>query len=56
MQLRMFSRNTENEDLAVQLEVFEDIRSEDDEELMCQGGLSLNSHLDVFHALFYKAT
>eukprot|EP00118_Oscarella_pearsei_P020704 m.225838 g.225838 ORF g.225838 m.225838 type:complete len:1192 (+) comp40023_c1_seq2:2428-6003(+) len=49
-------RNTESEDLAIQLEVFEDIRAEDDEELTLEGGISLNSHLDIFYALFYKVS
>ena len=47
-------RHNDDEDLLVQLDVFEEQRLEDDEELSSPEGVNLTSHLDVFHALFRK--
>lgn len=47
-------RHEDDEDLLVQLDVFEEQRLEDEEELSCPEGVNLTSHLDVFHALFRK--
>lgn len=42
--------------MLVQLDVFEEQRLEDEEELSCPEGVNLTSHLDVFHALFRKVS
>ena len=47
-------RHDNDEDLLVQLDVFEEQRLEDEEELSSPEGVNLTSHLDVFHALFRK--
>ena len=48
------TRHNDDEDLLVQLDVFEEQRLEDEEELSSPEGVNLTSHLDVFHALFKK--
>ena len=47
-------RLTTNEDLATQIEVFEDTQTEDDSYMTMPGGVDLNSHEDIFNALFSK--
>ena len=47
-------RHNDDEDLLVQLDVFEEQRLEDEEDLSSPEGVNLTSHLDVFHALFKK--
>ncbi|XP_068701516.1 inverted formin-2-like isoform X1 [Montipora foliosa] len=49
-------RHDDDEDLLVQLDVFEEQRLEDEEELSSPEGVNLTSHLDVFHALFRKVS
>jgi hypothetical protein len=44
-------RNEEDDDLLVQIDVFEDQRYNDEDEF---GGINLNNHNDVFQALFQK--
>lgn len=48
----MFYRNEEDEDLLVQIDVFEEQRLNDEDDL--NTGVNLNSHNDVFQALFQK--
>lgn len=47
-------RLSTNEVLATQIEVFEESQAEDDENMTMPGGVDLNSHEDVFSALFTK--
>ena len=47
-------RHEEDEDLTVQLDVFEEQRLDDEDELITPDGVDLTSHLDVFHALFQR--
>mgnify|MGYP001794292106 CR=1 FL=1 len=47
-------RYHDDEDLSVQLDVFEEQRLEDEEELLTPEGVNLTSHLDVFHELFKR--
>lgn len=47
-------RHIDDEDLAVQLDVFEDQRLEDDDEQVTPEGVDLTSHIDVFHAIFKR--
>ena len=47
-------RHLDDDDLLVQLDVFEEQRLEDEEDLSTPEGINLTSHLDVFHALFKK--
>ena len=44
-------RNEEDDDLLMQIDVFEDQRLNDEDEF---GGINLNNHNDVFQALFQK--
>ena len=47
-------RHNDDEELLVQLDVFEEQRLEDEDDLSSPEGVNLTSHLDVFHALFRK--
>ena len=47
-------RHNDDEELLVQLDVFEEQRLEDEDDLNSPEGVNLTSHLDVFHALFKK--
>ena len=47
-------RYNDDEELLVQLDVFEEQRLEDEDDLSTPEGVNLTSHLDVFHALFRK--
>ena len=47
-------RLTTNEVLATQIEVFEDSQTEDDASITMPGGVDLNSHEDIFNALYTK--
>lgn len=47
-------RLSTNEVLATQIEVFEESQGEDDANMTIPGGVDLNSHQDVFSALFTK--
>ena len=47
-------RYNDDEELLVQLDVFEEQRLEDEDDLSSPEGVNLTSHLDVFHALFRK--
>lgn len=49
-----FCRHNDDEELLVQLDVFEEQRLEDEDDLSSPEGVNLTSHLDVFHALFRK--
>lgn len=48
------SRKTESDDLdlVVQLDVFDDKKVADEEQFSGPRGVDLNNHIDVFHALF----
>ena len=49
----------EDEDLAIQLDCFDEQKLQDDDELMAlhpNDGIDLNSHSDVFHAIFNKVS
>ena len=43
-------------DLTVQLDVFDEQKANDDEALPGPQGVDLNSHLDVFHAVFKQVS
>ena len=43
-----------NEVLATQIDVFEETQAEDDSHVIMPGGVDLNSHEDIFNALFIK--
>ena len=49
----MFYRRSDpgDSDLTVQLDVFDQWKANDDEQLPEADGVDLNSHLDVFHAI-----
>ena len=47
-------RHTTNEQLDTQMEVFEESRVEDNNNVIMPGGVDLNSHEDIFNALFVK--
>lgn len=47
-------RLSTNEVLATQIEVFEESQAEDDSQMTMPGGIDLNSHEDIFNALFTK--
>ncbi|MEE6493857.1 hypothetical protein FKM82_016955 [Ascaphus truei] len=50
-------RDLEDEDLLIQTIVFEEAKSEDDEELLrIYGGIDLNNHQEVFSTLFNKVS
>ncbi|XP_078369378.1 LOW QUALITY PROTEIN: inverted formin-2-like [Oculina patagonica] len=49
-------RHNDDEELLVQLDVFEEQRLEDEDDLSSPEGVNLTSHLDVFHALFRKVS
>ncbi len=40
--------------LATQIDVFEETQVEDDSHVIMPGGIDLNSHEDIFNALFVK--
>lgn len=48
------SRHVAEEPLATQVEVFEEGQAEDREHLDMPGGLDINSHEDMFNAVFGK--
>lgn len=50
----IYRRHNDDEELLVQLDVFEEQRLEDEDDLNSPEGVNLTSHLDVFHALFRK--
>ena len=43
-------------DLAVQLDVYDQYKGNDDDELPGPEGVDLNSHLDVFHAVLKQVS
>ena len=45
-------QDTDNPDLTVQLDVFEQWKTNDDEQLTAPDGVDLNDPLNVFHAVF----
>lgn len=47
-------RLSTNEVLATQVDVFEESQAEDESHMTMPGGLDLNSHQDIFNALFTK--
>lgn len=48
-------RNLEDADLLIQLEAFEEAKTEDEEELQREsGGVDMSSHQAVFASLFHK--
>ncbi|XP_048589665.1 inverted formin-2 isoform X2 [Nematostella vectensis] len=49
-------RHLDDDDLAVQIDVFEERRLDDDDELMLPEGVNLTSHIDVFHAVFKRVS
>ncbi|KAM5129237.1 inverted formin-2 isoform 2-T2 [Mantella aurantiaca] len=50
-------RDLEDEDLLVQVYVFEEAKSEDDEDLLkLYGGIDMNNHQEVFSTLFNKVS
>ena len=40
----------------MQLDVFEEQRIQDEEELTCEGGVDLNNPMQVFNALFLEVS
>ena len=49
-------QDTDNPDLTVQLDVFEQWKTNDDEQLTAPDGVDLNDHLNVFHAVFKQVS
>lgn len=47
----IYSRHTTDNELRIQLDVFEDERLKDQDDYITAEGVDLNSHVDVFHAL-----
>ena len=47
----IITRTEEDDDLLLQIDVFEDQRNSDEDEY---GGINLNNHNDVFQAIFQK--
>lgn len=52
----MLHRHSEDGDLNVQIDLFDDIRRQDDEEMSVPGGIDVDSHLDMFNAVFCKVS
>ncbi|GAB1297827.1 Inverted formin-2 [Apodemus speciosus] len=51
------SRDLEDADLLIQLEAFEEVKAEDEEELQrVSDGIDMNSHQEVFASLFHKVS
>ena len=48
------SRHTEDDDINLQLDLFDEIRRQDEESMSLPSGVDLNSHLDMFNAVFWK--
>ena len=51
---RVTLRHTEDDDLNLQLDLFDDLRRQDDESLCLPSGIDLNNQFDMFNALFWK--
>ena len=49
-------RHTTNEALAIQIQVFNEAHAEDNYHLDKPGGVDVNSHEDVFHAVLNKVS
>lgn len=49
-------RHTSNESLAIQIQVFSEAHAEDNDHLDKPGGVDINSHEDVFHAVLNKVS
>ena len=49
-------RHTTNEALAIQIQVFNEVHAEDNYHLDKPGGVDVNSHEDVFHAVLNKVS
>jgi hypothetical protein len=47
-------RHSEDDDINTQIDLFDEIRQQDEEEMSVPGGIDLNSHLDMFNAVFCK--
>jgi hypothetical protein len=47
-------RHTENDNINLQLDLFDEIRRQDEESMSLPTGVDLNSHLDMFNAVFWK--
>lgn len=51
----LLPRDLEDADLLIQLEAFEEVKAEDEEELQrVSDGIDMNSHQEVFASLFHK--
>ncbi|XP_065059363.1 inverted formin-2-like [Rhopilema esculentum] len=51
---KLHQSEVDDADLFVQLDVFEEQRMQDEEELTCEGGVDLNNPMQVFNALFLE--
>ena len=47
-------RHTTDENLATQIEVFQEGQAEDNDQMNMPGGVDINSHEDMFNAVFAK--
>lgn len=57
MEIHVCYRETEDVDLNIQCEAFEDTMAEDEEEMeRVYGGIDMSSHQEVFNTLFTKVS
>ena len=56
MFINVFTRHTDDNELRIQLDVFEDERLKDEDDYTTPEGIDLNSHVDIFHALLKQVT
>jgi hypothetical protein len=49
-------RCSESDDLNIQMDLFDEIRQQDEDEMLVPGGLNLNSHLDMCNAVLCKVS
>jgi hypothetical protein len=50
------NRHSENDDLNIQMDIFDEIRRQDEEEMSVPGGINLNNHFDMFNAVLCKVS
>ena len=54
--MNIFNRHTDENELRIQLDVFEDVRLKDEDDYTTPEGIDLNSLVDIFHALLKQVT
>ena len=54
--LWLIDRHTDDDELRIQLDVFEDERLKDEDDYITADGIDINSHVDVFHALMKQVS